>query len=352
MSDLTITRPPAKEWLRDRLPEPARDKLDALIQTKADTYALLRETMDKVADLRATLAEAEQQVRVMREQHERGDLARHVYDDGRHGSVGEKFRIEPDDERLAAAEQKVANARAALERQSSLNDARAARWQALGSLIAAVERYVDRLPENAPLDIAPPMATALRKGETPAAAVERARRTREKLVAEKDAVRRAPISSGRAKEKARAQIRQLAESAAPNVIGLIEGRGDFEFPKARELLQLRGMVRTDAGLIDVHSGGPTYHHNAVALMAWLFGDDLIARIDEEIDAVADDAAALDEGTRAQRVAALDAEILLAEREEEAATLAAHDSGIEIERRPDLDPRAFLSLSDAAPAPRE
>jgi hypothetical protein len=132
---------------------------------------------------------------------------------------------------------------------------------------------------------------------------------------------------------------------------LIEGRGDLEFPKARELLRLHGMARSGDGHIDVHSGGPVYYHDPVALLAWMFGDDLIARIDEEIDAVADDGAALDDATRAQRIAAIDVEILECQREEEAATLAAIDAGIEIERRGDIDPRAFLNLSDDAPAPR-
>ncbi len=54
----------------------------------------------------------------------------------------------------------------------------------------------------------------------------------------------------------------------------------------------------------------------LALIARLFPDQLISALDREIDLIADDANALDDKTRAEKLATIAADTLAAEREEE------------------------------------
>ena len=87
----------------------------------------------------------------------------------------------------------------------------------------------------------------------------------------------------------------------------------------------------------------------LGILAWLAEDEMIAAREAEIDAQADDAAAVASDERATRTTDLLAAILEVEREEEALI---EEAGGDILRRPDADPRAVLGLSGDLPAPRE
>jgi hypothetical protein len=91
--------------------------------------------------------------------------------------------------------------------------------------------------------------------------------------------------------------------------------------------------------------------HAPALLAWLFQNQLIEKLEQEIDELADDDNALTDEQRTQREAALAAELLAAERREEALIVMAEAGGTQIMRRPYPDPRAVLELSSELPAPR-
>jgi hypothetical protein len=94
-------------------------------------------------------------------------------------------------------------------------------------------------------------------------------------------------------------------------------------------------------------------HNApdvLGLLAWLFHDQLIAALDIEISAMADDDHALDDQQRSATEALLLSERLATERIEEALIEAAEAEGRNVVRRPNADPRAILGLSSALPAP--
>jgi hypothetical protein len=53
----------------------------------------------------------------------------------------------------------------------------------------------------------------------------------------------------------------------------------------------------------------------LGLLCWLMPDQVIARIEQELDAIADDKAALDEKTRAEREAQISSDMLAIERSE-------------------------------------
>jgi hypothetical protein len=88
--------------------------------------------------------------------------------------------------------------------------------------------------------------------------------------------------------------------------------------------------------------------DVLAILAWLRRDELIAGLEKEIDAAADDPQALTDVQRAERFKTCLGNLLEAEREEEAAVLAA---SFHVIRRADADPRAVLGLSSALPGPK-
>jgi hypothetical protein len=95
--------------------------------------------------------------------------------------------------------------------------------------------------------------------------------------------------------------------------------------------------------------------DAIALFAWTFGDVLVKRLDEAIDADADDANALGHDERRKREAQVWADLLEIERIESALVWAALAQGLPTEHRGDCSPQAVLqcrliTLPPADPSP--
>jgi hypothetical protein len=80
-------------------------------------------------------------------------------------------------------------------------------------------------------------------------------------------------------------------------------------------------------------------------LALLDKDALIARLEAEIDELADDSVALDASMRGYREHELLTQILATERAECAAIEAAEQAGMTIPYRDDVDVRAALCLGD-------
>jgi hypothetical protein len=91
--------------------------------------------------------------------------------------------------------------------------------------------------------------------------------------------------------------------------------------------------------------------DALALFCWLHKDALIAALESEVDLLADDLSQRIFEERATRIAALRAQLLEAERVEEALVCASEQSDAPVLRHNAADPRAVLGLSSALPAPR-
>jgi hypothetical protein len=81
----------------------------------------------------------------------------------------------------------------------------------------------------------------------------------------------------------------------------------------------------------------------LGLLAWMFKDALIAAIDREIDAEADDAASLSHEERQQREAEAQGDLLDIERQEAELVWQAQAQGLPVEHRADISPLALLGL---------
>jgi hypothetical protein len=184
-----------------------------------------------------------------------------------------------------------------------------------------------------------------------AAAIESARAQIATLRADQHQVRSAPLLSGVVRERVREQIAALAQRGVVDVLPVIEAGRPLAFPMMDVRAEVSGHAISADGAnrlsaFALHTGPDT-----LAIFSWLFQNELLDRLDVEITELADDENALSDAERAERQAALAAELLQAERIEEALLVAAEAEGLQAMRRRDADPRAVLGLASSLPARR-
>jgi hypothetical protein len=189
---------------------------------------------------------------------------------------------------------------------------------------------------HAHFTLAPPTpAPTLAKNETIAGAVDKLRSRIAGFRAEERTAANAPKTAADAKQIVRAQIAKIAEAGKIDPFDAIEAGRPLKFAEV---------------VLQNGAGNWTRIPDAFSTFAWLFKDQIIARLEAEVDAKADDSAALDDETRAARIAEARREILSLEREEEAMVTLARSTGLAFQRRADADPRAILGLADSLPEP--
>jgi hypothetical protein len=133
----------------------------------------------------------------------------------------------------------------------------------------------------------------------------------------------------------REQITALAQQGAPSVSRLVAVDGPVEFQTQRLSSEVHGAQRSLA-----FATVP----DALALTCWLHREALIERLDAEIDAEADDKAALTHDQRQQQEAQLLRDVLAVERDEATLVFQAQSQGLPVEHRADIDPVALLGVA--------
>ena len=311
------------------LPARSRDKLLELRQRAADARAAIEAAMDARDDAWTQAADLERALKNLTNPFARGGHQRPVSD-------AEVQRVQA---KLDGTKDRRARANAHLD---TLGRAHAP----LSTVLEKSDRFIigrvhteftGSLPAPAPR-------------ETAAAAVTRMRGTIDNLKRDRDKAARAPVPMQLAIDRAKEQISKFAASGMPDV-GPLFGRDirfiDLAWPVANVRLDLFGDARP-AAEGDVlrrlmgFAGGD--QPNAVALIAWLFHEQIEARVIDEIKKHANEKDALSATQLAARRAELAAELLLAERCEVAAIERAEADGATIPLRPDCDIRALLWLA--------
>jgi hypothetical protein len=230
-------------------------------------------------------------------------------------------------EKLARFESKLARVRARREKARSVSEP-------ILRVLDGIERYLDG--PGGFTDTAPARPA---KGDTIAVVSERIASLRADL-AEVDA---APWPSDDAKARAAAEVDFLASRGAITVGASIDNRGSLKWP-----LQTTNVVMgapDERGLPDPYDRktlGPE-----TALIAWLFRDQLVARLHQEIDAIADDECALSAEDRIRRTAKIKDDLLKEQRI--LAEIIWRDEAHKLWPA-DIDPRAVLGID--GPAPKE
>lgn len=314
----SVKLPGQFDLILDLLPAAAREKLRHLRQVRDDARAAARSLSDNIRDLIADKNAAE--------------VSRRRLTDGYQGSG---FQLPVDDPRVREKSEKIKYLNEEISRLKLPAEQRSEAAQLRGRLVDHVERWLKQLPPTTKIALHLGRQVTLPKGETALDAVERVRRRVRELQADILQVRAAPRPSSVCKKLIREQIEQMAATGRPNVAPVIDNGEPLQFPIALVRFPISSTVEN---MVDV-----------LAIMTWLQKDALVAKLDLEIDELADEKNALTDAQRAEREATLLRDMLANEREEESyIMLAAQHGGVDMPRRDDCDPRAVLELAGDLP----
>jgi hypothetical protein len=197
------------------------------------------------------------------------------------------------------------------------------RYADLARLNTALRDWLERLPANATVKAAPAVKVSLGKGgETYLSAVERVREAITTATKQSFAVHRAGLPAADQKAAVAAAVRDLAAKGKPK-------------------------LRIDHSGVELSFGGKGFTTLSSAevfgFLAWTDPDDLIERLEREIDTMPRAALELSPAEKAKRAAELRMEIENLERREEAIICRAADEGQIIARRINADPAAILGV---------
>ena len=158
------------------------------------------------------------------------------------------------------------------------------------------------------------------------------RETRGELEAKLQELRGAPRPREECKARIRAEIDRLTNDGQPNVASVVDHAEPIRWP--RRALDI--MVAGAPGAV-VHGQGT----DMLALLTWMFRDELLVRLDRMVDELVDDAIAVPTAERAGRERELLSQILQTERRESKLVWASGDLR---QLRPEMDPRAVLLVA--------
>lgn len=304
-----------------RLPEAARDLLENLIQRREDARALLLVASEAARESREELRVAMQHLAYAK------DRPNAMRDEAT--ERGYRRTIEASRTELAKKQAIVAEREAALQPLATLVAGLVEQLGGVGAAYAFVP-YGDPVAKG-------------RRGETPSNAVERIRVELAGLAADRARIESAPRPRDVLKAEARKAVEALAARGRPDVAGIISGRPGASLWPTLSPLHL-GLVSKDIPFV------PSSAVDAGALLAWLAPDQIIERLEQELDRELGDSPGISDEERAASLAALDSQRLSLERDEEAMIRAAEASGQVIQRRPNANALAVLGVALAPALP--
>jgi DNA repair exonuclease SbcCD ATPase subunit len=307
--------------LADLLPKVSRERLRGWRQLRDETRAALEPARQRIDEARRQRDRAQAQL----EELQRWDR----------NAGGKRAENDPS---VATAKKWLERATQDFDAAREHADALHYRSKQINGLVNAAEDWLRRVPSDAIVKHAP-VEPKLKKAEALNDAIARFQSEIDQLVADQHAVASAPIHSRDAKKKAHAQIEALAARGQPDVWHVLEGAGDIEWPEATIDAEVAGNAALADGAfapVSAHAAGRV--GDGVALVAFLFKDRLIAAVEVEIDALADDSAALTQAERADKSNKLAAAILAKERD----LVAIFDAAGELPPA-EIDARALLGV---------
>ena len=163
------------------------------------------------------------------------------------------------------------------------------------------------------------------------------------LAADLHKVRSSPWPSSVAKAAAKAQIDALAEAAAPDIDRCIEHGLPVSFPTVMQTALVRGTETPALAFAEAP--------DAFGFLCSMFRDQVLAKINEDLDAIANDEEALSEQQRQEMEAQISNDMLSVERSECSLIWRADASGDVIDFRNTTSPQAVLGIR-LVTAPRQ
>lgn len=309
------------------LPPPRRSLLLDLRQRGEDAMNLVRPLLDRIDELRTERHLLSARIKTLKTPRGQGGA-----------------NLDDDDTSVVDAKRKRDAIDAEMARLGELIELRRAVSRNRAALVQSLEGWLQTgrpsgtaIVAAAEVDI----ATIAKRGEAPMTALDRLRQRLRELDADAHRVRSAPFPAAHAKARARAMIEQLAARGTPDASALVEADLDIGWPMVMQRLGLAGIVAKTGDQLAGNAMAEIV--DMTALFAWLHKDALIARIEQEIDGIADDTSALSPQDREQCLAQIDADRLAIERQEAALVWRLQADGLPVEHRTDADARAVLAV---------
>jgi len=248
-----------------------------------------------------------------------------------------RFGLRDDNERVVAVDRKIEKISGEISHAQAQRADRDGPYRDASALLSAVDDCVNEL--RTPVDEAL-VTVKLGANESPIAAVEKRRAAIAKLQTEIRISAAAPYPAADAKRAMREHILHLAALGEPDVAPCVQSLRAPVLPHFSVIGNQRTLHETKLGSFPVEKTV-----DAASLLAWAFKDEIIAKLEAQIDSLTDgDDGALTEMQRSEATAKARAEILRLEREEESIIAAAASQGFAIARRPDASPLAVLGVN--------
>jgi hypothetical protein len=246
------------------------------------------------------------------------------------------FNLHPSNGQVVAAQKNLDKLTDDLQRLQQLSEVRTAAWQSTSAALQSVETYLrfakpgNTVVEAVDVDVPKPA-----KGEAGLLdQIETRRRRVRELKADLHRIASAPYPSAHARAKVRQEVEALAQIGQPALTNVIEHDGKIVWPS--KIVQSE--VYTEQRALAF-----TEQPDALALIAYLLKPQLIAALDREIDAEADDPASLSHTDREVRAAEVQADLVEVERVEAELVFEAWSKNLPVEHRSDVSPLALLGV---------
>jgi hypothetical protein len=282
------------------LPPPARDKLLVLQRLANDQEVLARSTFADIGRQEEALAALTNRADAAYEQR--------------------------------SAQTALTVAQKELERLRDEHHDRHDRATATRRLVTQLLDYVEHLPAGAKIEATMGVEPIVASINDYPSALATARKRLVELQQQLHATRALSLSRDDLKAKAAQYVQQLADKGRPFITGRT---GDSTFS-----VQFAVHETPNPRLGE---GYARHKPDAAFLIAWLFPEQLLARLHDEIDRSTATSNALSAAEKAQRIATIQQEILETEQQEEALIEAAAQHGITIARRPMATPAVVLGI---------
>jgi hypothetical protein len=273
--------------------------------------------------------------------------ANRIADLTKHESEG--FGLDPSAPLVVTERKKLERAEQELVRLTSLKEVRTARWNAASQLHNAVSSWLlhGGIPANCLLENLEdaPLSELLTKndGGRIDAAVERCRLRLRELDADRHRVNSASWPISVAEAAAREFIARRADAGTPDLEAAIEHGQPISFATTR-LTALVHNVDAPGAVAYAETG------DAIGLVCWLFGRELLAKISAGLCEIGDEKNALDQRQREEMLATISADSLAAERAECALIWHAETRGEVIDFRPTTSPQGRRAPNRTARRP--
>jgi hypothetical protein len=285
-----------------RLPISAQARYRALIAKADDTSAVLRATIERNKRTEERLYHHEMRLGRLDPRVEADTIAKEQAD---RDALRAEFAVEE-------------------QRRSTLNARRANFEQTLAQLNGYIPLLVER---GAGGTLRPVTVSAQpRKSETLGDAIRRIRSEIASVQGELTRLRTAPPTAEEYRAAAAAKVQQLVAQGAPT-ISHDGGKITITFPDEAQFANPGAALAAPSG-------------SSSKLQAWLFPDQMLARLTEGVDEVV---GGVSKAERERRSAELAAEICSLEHQEESLVTQALDAGLDVGRRVGASPLAILGL---------